>query len=230
VSTTKRAFLVDLGRMSYSPAAALQRQLLDCVAAGKCRNTLLFVEHEPVLTLGANFHPENLLMSPTQYEEAGIEVLPTERGGDVTYHGPGQLVIYPIFNVTEFGKDLHKWLRDLEETIIRAIAGFHLSGSRLPNVNTGVWVNDKKLAAIGIKVRKWVSMHGIALNCDNDLRPFELIVPCGIKSYGVTSLSQELQRPTTVQDAKPMVKQAFEDVFQLEFEQLTPPELVQRMR
>jgi lipoyl(octanoyl) transferase len=197
--------------MEYSACTELQRNLLEQVADG-APDTLLLVQHPPVLTLGANFHPENLLLTEAEYAQRGIQVVKTERGGDVTFHGPGQLVIYPIFNIANHGKDLHKWLRDLEETILVTAQRFGLEGRRFPP-HTGVWINDRKLAAIGIKIRKWVSMHGIALNCDNDLATFDLIVPCGIQGYGVTSLTQELMRTVTVDEAKPAVISAFEQVF-----------------
>lgn len=208
--------VVDLGHMAYGPAAEAQRTRLEQVANGLAPNTLFFVEHDPVLTLGASFHRENLLLSEEQYASLGIELAPTDRGGDVTFHGPRQLVIYPVFNVAQFGRDLHKWLRDLEETMILACANFDLAGYREPYVNTGVWVNGRKIAAIGIKVRRWVSMHGIALNCNNDLRPFHYIVPCGIKEFGVTSLSREAGREITIEDAKPIVVRAFAKVFRLD--------------
>ncbi len=211
------ARLVDLGHLDYTPACDFQRQAMEALIAGEGPNTLFFVEHSPVLTLGAAFHQENLLLPREEYERLGIEVLPTERGGDVTFHGPNQLVSYPVFNVAEFGKDLHRWMRDLEEVIIRAIAPLGLNGER-SKINTGVWLNDKKVAAIGVKIRRWVSMHGIALNCDNDLRPFHYIVPCGIQTHGVTSLSLELGRPVTVEEMKPLVRAAFEDVFDLKFD------------
>lgn len=208
----------DLGRMRYSECFELQRSLLEEVAAGIRPHTLIFVEHDPVLTLGANFHRANLLLPLAEYAERGIEVLPTDRGGDVTFHGPGQLVAYPIFNLRAFGLDLHRWLRDLEEVVIVALAEFGLEGYRFAP-HTGVWVNGRKIAAIGIKVRRWVSMHGIALNCDNDLAPFELIVPCGIEGYGVTSLTQELGREVPVGQAKEAVQRAFEGAFSLSVEE-----------
>jgi lipoyl(octanoyl) transferase len=205
---------LDLGRMPYRPAFELQAQILDEVASGQRPHTLIFVEHDPVLTLGANFHESNLLYPPEHYERLGIAIERTDRGGDVTYHGPKQLVIYPIFRVSELGRDLHKWLRDLEETMIAALRQFGLEGYRFPP-HTGVWTNGRKIAAIGIKVKKWVSMHGIALNCDNDLAPFQAIIPCGIADYGVTSLTQETGRGIGIAEAKPAVRRAFEEVFRL---------------
>jgi len=202
----------DLGRATFDEALIVQRQLLEEVAEGNALPTLLFVEHPPVLTLGANFHTENLLLPVEAYEERGISVVRTDRGGDVTFHGLGQLVAYPIFNVADVGRDLHRWLRDLEECVIRATETLGLSGYRFPP-HTGVWVEGRKVCAIGIKVRRWVSMHGLAINCNNDLAPFDLIVPCGIREYGVTSLSRELGRDVPIDEVKPLLAQAFEAVF-----------------
>ncbi len=215
----KRALLCDLGHRSYTETYAIQLQVADRVKGGEQPDTLLFVEHDPVLTLGASFHEENLLFTAEQYGERGIEVSRTDRGGDVTYHGPNQLVIYPIFDVSRFGRDLHRWLRDLEESMIVVLAELGLDGYRFPP-NTGTWVNDKKVAAIGVKISRWVSIHGIALNCDNDLDPFGMIVPCGIRGHGVTSLSDEAGRRITIEDAKPMVARAFEQVFDVILERV----------
>ena len=190
----------------------LQQELHQGVLEERVEDTLLFVQHPKVLTLGANFHEENLLFSREQYERMGIQVVPTDRGGDVTYHGPGQLVIYPIFNLNHFEKDLHKWLRSLEELIIETVRLLGLIGRRFPP-HTGVWIEDKKVAAIGIKVRKWVNLHGIALNCNNDLSPFDLVVPCGIHGYGVTSLSRELGKNVGPDDTILHVLQATQKVF-----------------
>ena len=217
--------VIDLGRMAYTPAWEVQKSIAEEIIEGG-PDTLLFVEHDPVLTLGASFHEENLLLPATEYQKYGIEVTRTDRGGDVTYHGPNQLVVYPIFDIRRHGKDLHKWMRDLEEAVIVAARVFGIEGEREPNVNTGVWSNGKKFAAIGIKVRKWVSIHGIAINCDNDLSPFGLIVPCGIKTHGVTSLSQESGRQVTIDDARPAVKDAFEKVFGLSLENVDVAEVL----
>ena len=209
---------IDLGRMGYVVAWDVQRRIANDVIAGG-EDTLLFVEHDPVMTLGASFQAENLLLPEEEYARRGIQVVRTDRGGDVTYHGPRQLVVYPIFDVGRHGRDLHKWMRGLEETIIRTLAHFGLSGER-SDVNTGVWAGDKKIAAIGVKVRKWVSLHGIALNCDNDLKEFALIVPCGVQTHGVTSLTAEAGRTITKEDALPVVKGAFEEVFGLSLQEV----------
>lgn len=223
-----KANVVNLGTMEYTACFALQAKALEAVASGRLDSTLLLVQHPPVLTLGASFHAENLLLTPEQYRERGIAVHVTDRGGDVTYHGPKQLVAYPIFDVSKLGKDLHKWLRDIEEAVIRTVGAFGLEGYRFPP-NTGVWVNGRKIAAIGIKVKRWVSMHGLALNCNNDLGPFELIVPCGIRTHGVTSLSKETGRDVSVEEAAPHLVRAFEEVFGLQTEPLDPSALAARL-
>lgn len=195
--------------MPYEEAFALQRQIVDDVLAGG-DETILLVQHPPILTLGAAFHVENLLLSEEAYQAQGIDIVRTDRGGDVTFHGPGQLVAYPILNLTERGKDLHRYLRALEEAVIETVAHFGLQGERNP-VNTGVWIGNRKICAMGIKVRRWVTMHGLALNCSTDLSPYETIVPCGIRGdYGVTSLSQELDREVTVDEAKPILVSALQ--------------------
>ena len=219
--SVERGQYIELGRMEYEACWELQRQLAGQRAAGEIPDTLLFVEHDPVLTLGSRFQEQNLLLTTDVYEARGIKVVKTDRGGDVTFHGPNQLVIYPIFNVRDHGGDLHKWLRDLEEAVITLLSEYGLAGSRFPP-NTGVWVDNKKIAAIGVKVSRWVSLHGIALNCNNDLAPFELIVPCGIEGHGVTSLSIETGRDVKITDAIKAAVPAFEKIFGLELEREKP--------
>lgn len=204
--------VLNLGRITYQAALERQLEIVAHVQSGDADDTLLLLEHEPVLTLGASFHAENLLHPAEWYAGQGIQVQPTDRGGDITYHGPGQLVAYPIFDVAKHGKDLHRWMRDLEQTVILALNEFGLKGERL-EVNSGVWIDEKKVCAIGIKIKRWVSMHGIAINCDTDLSPFSTIVPCGIRSHGVTSISRELGRVVTVEDFAPALLRGFQTVF-----------------
>lgn len=207
--------MIDLGHMAYAKAWEVQKDVHQKVMEG-APDTLIFVEHPPVLTLGASFHAENLLFTPEEYQQRGIEVITTDRGGDVTFHGPNQLVIYPIFDLTRHGKDLHKWMRDLEESIILLCQSLGIEAGRKPP-HTGVWIDHAKVAAIGVKVKRWVSMHGIALNCNNDLAPFGWIIPCGITEYPVTSLSKVLTQDISIDDAKPLCVDAFSSVFDLEF-------------
>jgi lipoate-protein ligase B len=197
--------------MGYNEALEVQKQYVTEVQEGK-KDALILVEHPPVLTLGASFHQENLLHPREWYLERSVEISPTDRGGDITFHAPGQLVAYPIFNVAQRGKDLHLWMRQLEETVIRGLNKIKLEGERL-DVNSGVWIKQQKVCAIGIKLKKWVSMHGIAVNCDIDLEPFSWFVPCGIRTHGVTSISRELDRPMTVEEFKPHLIEGFREVF-----------------
>jgi lipoyl(octanoyl) transferase len=199
--------VIDLGRMAYREAWDRQLEIAERVFQGG-PDTLVFVEHPPVLTLGASFHEENLLRSRQEIEALGIEIVKTDRGGDVTFHGPGQIVAYPIFDLDRHGKDLHKWLRNLEQVVIESLDILGVQGRRF-SPHTGVWVEDRKIAAIGIKVKRWVSMHGIALNCNNDLKPFDLIVPCGIQGYGVTSLTAETGRDISVSQGQAALTCAF---------------------
>ncbi len=199
---------VALGPIGYAEAVELQYRLHDAIVAGAIPEVLLTLEHHPVLTLGANFHDENLLVPRAQIEAMGVEVAKTDRGGDVTYHGPGQIVAYPLLHLKRVNQDLHAWLRTLEEWVIQSLNAWDLLGYRFPP-HTGVWVNERKVCAIGVKVRKWVSLHGIAMNCLPDLNGFDLIVPCGIRDHGVTSISRERGIETSVADAEALlVRQA----------------------
>lgn len=202
----------DLGLLPYAEALAIQTALLEGLVAGTETSTLLLLEHPPVVTLGSGHQAKHLLHPPHEYVRRGIEVHPSSRGGDVTYHGPGQLVAYPIFDLARIEKDVRRWLRDLEAAIILALSDFGIEAHRF-EPHTGVWVGDRKIAAIGVKLRKWVSMHGVAINCDNDLSPFRLIIPCGISGYGVTSITQELGCRVTVEETKSRLTDAFVEVF-----------------
>lgn len=208
--------VIDLGRMEYKLAWAQQKEAEASVISGG-EDTLFFVEHDPVLTLSPGYHQENLLLSMPDYATRGIALERTDRGGDITYHGPGQLTIYPVFDVSRHGRDLHRWLRDLEETMLLVLRELNIEGRRFPP-HTGVWIGDQKVAAIGVKIRKWVSTHGIALNCLDTLDGFDTIVPCGIQGYGVTSLSVALGRGVGLNEAKPLVVRAFQEVFELDFD------------
>ena len=183
--------VVDLGLTSYRAAWELQREVFGLRLDGKIPDVLLLNQHNHVYTLGRNADPDHLLAAEGELSEGGIEVCLTDRGGDITYHGPGQIVGYPIIDLSAYYRDVHRYLRDLEEVLIRTLAGYGLSARRDGDF-TGVWVGSEKIAAIGIKVSRWVTMHGFALNVNTDLSYFERIIPCGIFHRGVTSMQERL--------------------------------------
>lgn len=184
-------WVVDLGRMAYPEACGLQEQLVVLRRHGTIADTLLLVEHPPVITLGRRAHQAHILASPAGLRAAGVEVFESSRGGDVTYHGPGQLVGYPIVDLRPRGSDVHAYLRELEEVLIGVLSTYGLKAERKAGC-TGAWVRDEKVAAIGIAVRGWVTSHGFALNVAPIMEHFSLIVPCGLAQYRVTSLAHLL--------------------------------------
>jgi lipoyl(octanoyl) transferase len=174
--------------MGYSQALQAQREMVERRKRGEIPDQLLFVEHPHVITMGRNGHQENVLASPELLERAGIEFYQTDRGGDVTYHGPGQVVGYPIFDLREWKRDVVAYLRAVEQAIIDALAGFGIEGGRVDGL-TGVWVNGRKVAAIGVHISRWITSHGFALNVSTDLDYFRYIVPCGL-TRPVTSMRE----------------------------------------
>jgi lipoyl(octanoyl) transferase len=178
----------ELGRIAYGPALALQQELIAARKAGAAPDHLLLLEHPHVITLGRNGHHENLLASGEILERAGIQFFPTDRGGDVTYHGPGQLVAYPILDLREWKRDVGAFVRAIEQTIIDTLADYGIAAGRIPTL-TGVWVDGRKMAAIGVHISRWVTSHGLALNVSTDLTYFQYIVPCGL-TKPVTSMAQ----------------------------------------
>ncbi|MCK6530652.1 lipoyl(octanoyl) transferase LipB [Myxococcota bacterium] len=202
-----------LGRVGYREAFRLQKALVAARTRGEVPDQLLLLEHDPVVT----FHEtgrgrEHLLADPDTLAARGVAVELTDRGGDITFHGPGQLVGYPILQLREDERDLHRYLRDLEEVLIRTAASFGIAAARVPGL-TGIWVGDAKLAAIGVKASRWVTHHGFALNVANDLSHFDLIVPCGIRDRGIASLSGILGREVTVDEAASRLVPEFLAVF-----------------
>ena len=178
----------DLGRMAYGEAYELQKQLEARRKQGEIPDQLLIVEHPHVITLGRNGHMQNLLARPEVLERAGISFFPTDRGGDITYHGPGQIVGYPIFDLREWKRDVVAYVRAIEQTIIDALAAFGIQADRVAGA-TGVWVDGAKIAAIGVHISRWVTSHGFALNHSTDLSYFQYIVPCGL-TKPVTSMEK----------------------------------------
>jgi len=209
--------ILDIGRRSYAPTLELQQTLhRDVAAAGEELAYLVLVEHEPpVITLGRSARDEHVLATRQELQRAGIEVHESRRGGDVTYHAPGQLVGYPIIRLDLHGRDVRLYLRGLEEVLIRALGDFNIEGRRREGF-TGVWVGDEKVAAIGVAVRKWVTYHGFALNVCPDMAGFEKIIPCGIEGPGVTSMERLLAGPISVDQVKPAVIKYAVEIFGFE--------------
>lgn len=201
-----------LGRVAYGAGLRLQDNRVDAVKSGQEVDGLFLLEHDPVLTLGRNAHRENIVATDEALFKLGIEVHECGRGGDVTYHGPGQLVGYPIVNLAPDRKDLGKYVRNLEEAIIRTLAGYGIEGRRFERL-TGVWIGKEKVAAIGVRVSRWVTSHGFALNISSNLDHFRTIVPCGIRNYGVTSLERVMDEPPPLEDVAREFAPHFAEIF-----------------
>lgn len=206
----------DLGRKPYAEVLELQRDLRRRRIEGtSSEDVLLLVEHPPVVTLGRGTRSSSLPLAPPELERRGVEVFEVERGGDVTFHGPGQLVGYPILDLRGHRQDLHWYLRSLEDVLIQALGRMGIEADRNPGL-TGVWTAGRKIASIGVHVKQWVTLHGFALNVTNDLTPFDLIVPCGIRQVVMTSVAEELLRTDSeavASEAREQVVAAFGEVF-----------------
>lgn len=231
-------YFEDLGQLDYQPAWDYQEQLLQHNLQVKTalrereelglaaedlqtRHSLLFVEHSPVYTLGKSGDISHVLINEETRTQKGIEFFRTNRGGDITFHGPGQVVGYPILDLERFYTDIGKYLRNIEEVVIRTLADYGLRGDRSPG-ETGVWLDpdikgkERKICAIGVRSSRWITMHGFALNVNTDLNYFNFIVPCGIANKQVTSLEKELGRAVSLAEVKQRLKQHFEQVFNVE--------------
>ncbi|HLF15786.1 MAG TPA: lipoyl(octanoyl) transferase LipB [Bacteroidota bacterium] len=206
--------IIDLGETGYHDCWKLQREVHRRRRAGLCADTLLLTTHRHVYTIGKTGDDNHLLAGAAELLKSGAEVVHTDRGGDITYHGPGQLVVYPVIDLNDRGADVHRYLRDLEEVIIRTIADHALKGEREPGY-TGVWVGAEKIAAIGVKVGGWVTMHGFALNVFTDLGFFERIIPCGITHRGVTSMEKCLGTLIPMDAVRDPAVRHFEKIFSL---------------
>lgn len=222
----------DLGTQDYQPTWDYQEELLKKNLETKISNRehpenqkitdnhLLFVEHPHVYTLGKSGHEENLLANQDKLKEINATYVKVNRGGDITYHGYGQIVGYPILDLENFYTDIHRYMRDLEEVIIRTIAEYGLKGERSQG-ETGVWLDvgkpyARKICAMGVKASRWVTIHGFALNVNTDMKYFEYIIPCGITDKQVTSLKRELEKDVDIEEVKSKIKKHFTDVFDCE--------------
>jgi lipoyl(octanoyl) transferase len=228
----KSCLIVELGLIGYSDAWALQKRLVSTRKANAVEDVLLLCEHPHVITLGRNGKREHLLASEHVLKQKGIELHATDRGGDITYHGPGQIIGYPILNLGAIRRDVVWYVRMLEEAMIRATAEFGVSAGRLEG-KTGIWVRtattEEKLAAIGVHISRWVTSHGFAFNVSTDLRFFDLIVPCGIADRQATSLEKILGRSFERKEVAPQLVKHFGEVFGLEMTQASRQELLEKL-
>ncbi len=205
--------VVRLGRVRYAEAMARMDALAAARQRGEAPDTLLLLEHEPVLTLGRRADPSNVLLSAEALAARGIERFETGRGGDVTYHGPGQIVAYPVFDLAPDRKDVRRYVTELEEVMIRVAARHGIVAERVAGLN-GAWVDQRrKIGAVGVRISRWITTHGLALNVSTALDAFELIVPCGIRDRGVTSITVETGRAVTLEAVLDDVEDVFREVF-----------------
>jgi lipoate-protein ligase B len=212
----RELWTVPLGQLGYAEALELQRNLArDRIFGTIPQDLLLLVEHPPVVTLGRSSKEKHLVASPEFLQSKGVELFEVERGGDVTFHGPGQLVGYPIIDLKRHRQDLHWYLRKIEEALINALGDYGIAGER-NTAFTGVWTHGKKIASIGVHARDWVTWHGFALNVTTDLSYFDLIIPCGIDGVVMTSIGRELGlEQISMQDVRDRVTAKFADAFDL---------------
>jgi len=224
----KKVHYKNLGLVSYRQAWLFQEELFDGIIAQKTANRsataeeqtitnnyLLLCQHPPVYTLGKSGKPENLLLSESELEEKEIEYYKINRGGDITFHGPGQIVGYPILDLENFFTDIHKYLRLIEEAIILTLAEYAIVAGRIDGL-TGVWIGERKICALGVRTSRWVSMHGFAFNVNTDLAYFQNIIPCGIDDKEVTSLAQELGHEVNIAEVENKVLAHLASLFEME--------------
>ena len=205
-----RIKIIDLGFLDYKNSWNYQKELQKKVLIGDCSDSIIFVEHDSVYTFGKNSDKSNLLVS----KDSKIKIYETERGGEITYHGPGQLVCYPILNLKNFKQSVTWYMRALEEVIIETLKLFNIKAKRKDGL-TGVWVKDEKIGAQGVRMTKWVTMHGFALNVNTDLRFFNDIIPCGIKDFGVTSIEKIIGKEQDLSLVKEHILISFAKVFNI---------------
>jgi len=215
----KQVIISNIGRTRYADAWKLQQEFWQARHAGLIGDLLLFAEHEHVYTVGKGGDDNHLLASGNELQQAGVDLYHVDRGGDVTYHGPGQIVGYPILDLNNHFLDLHRYLRSLEEVLICTLRDFGIEAKREEGL-TGVWVNGDKIAALGVKVSRWITMHGFALNVNTELSRFDRIIPCGIFHKGVTSMQQVLQRELQLDEVQDRLTNAFGVVFECRPEQV----------
>ncbi len=226
-----KMFVAELGRIDYQRGIELQEKLMSLRQQGKAEDTLILLEHPPVLTLGRRGHEENILIPKEELAANGIQVHEVGRGGDVTYHGPGQIVGYPIFDLNNHGRDIKDFVWKIEEVFIRLLdREFGIEAKRDEKKYTGVWVGTNKITAIGIAVKRWVTMHGFAFNINTDLEHFKWINPCGITDKGVTSLQKLLGVTMDFENMNKITARYFGEVFDMEQSPISPDEFYDMLK
>jgi lipoate-protein ligase B len=226
---TRAGWLLNLsGITPYAAAWDLQKALVAARQQGMIPDGLILLEHEPVFTIGRSTKADHLLFPREYFAEAGFGVFEIERGGSITYHGPGQLVGYPILDLRAYNEDIVKYMRSLEETLLRTLLDFGIQGERVRGY-AGAWVGTEKIAAVGVAVKRKVTMHGFALNVDPDLNHFALINPCGL-GRPVTSMTRQLSRPVTLDEVRPFYTKRFEEVYGISLEIVTREALLEPAR
>ena len=220
-----KGYIVDLGLMEYGEAWALQHHLWSKRVEGKLPDLLLFVEHPHVITLGRRGNRAHLLASQDVLKERSISLFHVERGGDITYHGPGQMVVYPMLNLRDYGYRVVRYVEQIEEVILRVLGDFGIQGRR-DGSNRGIWVNQEKIASIGVAIKQWVSFHGLAINYGTDLTYFDLIDPCGLEGVKMTSMEKILGAKISWERLGQRLLFHFGEVFQKHWEKITLSELL----
>lgn len=218
------AYLVNLQLTEYGETEVFQQALVTARQEGSIPDVILFLEHQSVITVGRAGGIENLILSQKELNSRGIQVYRTGRGGNITYHGPGQLVIYPIINLTEHKCDLHWYVRRLEQAVINYLADHNIIGTTVQG-RTGVWVGNEKIAAIGIAIRRWITYHGLALNVNTDLTNFNYIIPCGLKDYGVTSMECLLGKQISLKEVRYNLARHLDKLLSLNLTEISEMEL-----
>jgi lipoate-protein ligase B len=225
-------WLVNLDIVPYADALALQHRIVEARKRGMLKDTLLLLEHPPVFTLGRNANDSNIIASPDFLKQLGIDVFKVERGGDVTYHGPGQLVGYPILDLHNYRLDVGWFVRSLEEMLSRVLADFGVTSKRIDKL-VGAWIDEPtgetKIAQIGARIEQWITYHGFALNVDPNLAHFDLIVPCGIADKAVTSMARVLGRPINMHEVREKIAKRFGEVFGAEMVEISAERLAKEL-
>ncbi|MBI2427442.1 MAG: lipoyl(octanoyl) transferase LipB [Ignavibacteriales bacterium] len=225
----KELLVVNLGKTKYADAWELQKQIFTARLEQRIGDVLLLTEHDHVYTLGKAANDNHLLAKDEELSKKGVDVFWIDRGGDITYHGPGQIVGYPIIDLNKQYNDIHRYLRDIEEVIIRSLSEYGIVSGREPEF-TGVWVKEEKIAAIGVKVSKWITMHGFALNVNTDISFYNRIIPCGIFHKGITTLQNLLGKEIVLEDVHQKLVNHFASLFHWEVKQISRGELTTMLR